>query len=91
MELEKIFESILREGWDDDLYKKLTPESYMAEHPFGIGTKVGGWTVKEINEDDGTVKMVSPSGAIRNKDLDTVKKNWEWEAKNKVPFHVPGV
>lgn len=74
----------------DALYNKLTPESYKAEHPFGVGTVVDGWTVKDINEADGTVKMVSPSGAIRNKDLETVMKNWEANIKNReIPWHLP--
>lgn len=74
----------------DALYNKLTPDSYKAEHPFGVGTVVDGWTVKAINEADGTVKMVSPSGAIRNKDLETVKRNWEANiSTRKIPWHFP--
>ena len=74
----------------DALHSKLTPDSYKAEHPFGVGTVVDGWTVKDINEADGTVKMVSPSGAIRNKDLETVKKNWEANIANReIPWHMP--
>lgn len=72
------------------LHSKLTPDAYKAEHPFGVGTIVDGWTVKEINEADGTVKMVSPKGAIRNMDLETVKKNWESNIANReIPWNFP--
>lgn len=35
-------------------------------------TVYGNWKVKSIDKENGTVKLVSPNGAVRNYDLDTV-------------------
>lgn len=66
----------------DNRWSKIKPlqnktiKSWKRENPFGEGSKVRidgkTWTVKSINADDETAKMISPNGAVRTFDLNKV-------------------